>query len=328
GGQILRTSLSLSVITGKPFRIFNIRANRPNPGLQHQHLWAVRLMKIISNAETKGDEVGSKELVFSPRELKGGGNITIDIKTAGSITLLLQTAIPAIVNKNIKLRVLGGTDVPKSPTIDYIRLVYKRVLEKIGINFSLDLIRRGHYPEGGGEVILSEVKGNPHDFSLTKLGKVEKVEGISHVSSLPSHIAERQMNSAKSILTKALPNVPIDISLDVRQGERSKGSGITLALIGENSVIGADSLGERGKRAETVGEEASNTLLNDFKTSSAVDRYMSDMLMIYACLFRGEFVGAELTSHALTNIEVIRKFLEVKVEIKGKSPFYFECKPI
>ncbi len=326
GGQILRTSLSLSVITGKPFKIFNIRANRPNPGLQHQHLWAVRLMKMISNAETKGDEVGSKELVFLPREVKGGENITIDIKTAGSITLLLQTAIPAIVNKSIKLRVLGGTDVPKSPTIDYIRLVYKRILEKIGINFSLELVKRGHYPEGGGEVILSEVKGNPHEFSLTRLGKVEKVEGISHVSSLPPHIAERQMNSAKSILTRALPNVPIDISLDIRQGERSKGSGITLALIGENSIIGADSLGERGKRAETVGEEASHTLLNDFKTNSAVDRYMSDMLMIYACLFRGEFIGAELTSHALTNIEIIRKFLEVEVEIKGKSPFYFKCK--
>lgn len=326
GGQILRTSLTLSVITGKPFRIYNIRANRPNAGLQRQHLWAVRVMKIISNAETKGDQLGSKELTFIPNEIKGGIDLNIDIGTAGSITLILQTVIPVILNKNIKITIKGGTDVPKSPTIDYIRLVYLRILKKIGIDVNIDLVKRGHYPEGGGEVILHGVSGNPHNFSLISMGKILKIEGISHVSSLPSHIAERQSNAAKNLLSKL--NVPIDIKIDVREGERSKGSGIALAAIGENSIMGSDSLGERGKRAEVVGEEAANTLLQDLRTGAAVDRYMSDMLMLFASLYEGEYVGADLTMHAYTNMEIIKKFLNVKIEVTGKNPFKFSVKKI
>ncbi|QGA53582.1 RNA 3'-terminal phosphate cyclase [Sulfolobus sp. E5-1-F] len=324
GGQILRTSLTLSVITGKPFRIFNIRANRPNPGLQRQHLWAVRAMKMISNAETKGDEVGSKELIFIPHEVKGNTNMDINIGTAGSVTLIIQTVIPAIINKNVKVRLKGGTDVPKSPSIDYIRLIYLEILRKIGIEAKVSLIKRGHYPEGGGEVVIEYVNGNPSAFSLPELGKLTMIKGISHVSSLPAHIAERQMNSAKTILSKL--GVPIEIETDVRQNEISKGSGITLAAIGEKSIIGADSLGERGKRAETVGEEAARILIDNLNTKAAVDVHMSDMLMIFASLYGGEYVGAELTSHAYTNMEIIKKFLDVKIEISGKRPFRFKAK--
>ncbi|AKA72678.1 RNA 3'-terminal phosphate cyclase [Saccharolobus solfataricus] len=324
GGQILRTSLTLSVITGKPFRIFNIRANRPNPGLQRQHLWAVRAMKMISNAETKGDEVGSKELTFIPHEIKGNSIIDIDIGTAGSVTLIMQTMIPAIINKNMRIKIKGGTDVPKSPTIDYIRLVYLEILRKIGIESKVNLIKRGHYPEGGGEVIIENVNGNPSDFSLLELGKLIMIKGISHVSSLPSHIAERQKDSAKAILSKL--GVQIEIETDVRQGEVSKGSGIALAAIGEKSIIGADSLGERGKRAEIVGEEAARKLIDNLNTKAAVDVHMSDMLMIFTSLFGGEYIGAELTSHAYTNMEIIRKFLDVKIEISGKRPFRFKAK--
>ncbi|ACR40887.1 RNA 3'-terminal phosphate cyclase [Saccharolobus islandicus] len=324
GGQILRTSLTLSVITGKPFRIFNIRANRPNPGLQRQHLWAVKAMKMISNAETKGDEVGSKELIFVPHEIKGNTNIDIDVGTAGSVTLIIQTVLPAIINKNVRIRIKGGTDVPKSPTIDYIRLVYLEILRKIGIEAKLNLIKRGHYPEGGGEVIIENVNGNPSAFSLLELGKLTIIKGISHVSSLPAHIAERQMNSAREILSKL--GVPIEIQTDVRQGEVSKGSGIALAAIGEKSIIGADSLGERGKRAEIVGEEAARILIDNLNTKASVDIHMSDMLMIFASLYGGEYIGAELTSHAYTNMEIIKKFLDIKIDVSGKRPFRFKAK--
>ncbi|WP_338603438.1 RNA 3'-terminal phosphate cyclase [Sulfolobus tengchongensis] len=323
GGQILRTSLTLSVITGKPFKIYNIRANRDNPGLQRQHLWAVKAMKMISDAETKGDQLGSKELIFIPHEVKNNINIEVDIGTAGSVTLILQTIIPVILNRNAKIRIKGGTDVPKSPTIDYIRLVYLRILRKIGIDAKIELIRRGHYPEGGGEIAIENVSGNPTSFSILEFGKLVKVEGISHVSSLPQHIAERQLSSAKAVLSTL--GVPIDLQIDVRQGERSKGSGIALAAIGENSIIGADSLGERGKRAEIVGQEAANMLIEDLETGAAVDRHMSDMLMIFASLYGGEYTGAELTTHASTNLEVIKRFLGVRVEVSGKRPFRFKA---
>ncbi len=326
GGQILRTALTLSALTGKPFRIYNIRANRPKPGLQHQHLTAVRAVKTLTNAVTKGDHLGSTELYFEPRKVIEKGEITLDVGTAGSVTLILQTILPLMINRKITVTISGGTDVPKSPTIDYIRLVFLRLLERIGIRANLILIRRGHYPEGGGAIKVSEVTGNLEPFDLTERGKLNEIIGISHVSSLPEHIAQRQKASAESKL-KSL-NVPISIELDVRQGERSKGSGIALAAITERSVLGSDSLGEKGVPAEVVGERAANDLLEDLNTSAAVDRHMGDMLMLYASLAKGRYTASFLTNHARTNAEIIKKFItDVEIIVRGEKPFWFEARP-
>lgn len=323
GGEILRTALTLSAITKKPFKIYNIRARRENPGLQRQHLTAVRVIGQLCDAEIKGDYLGSKELIFVPREIRENIEITADVTTAGSVTLIAVSAIPIIINRRIKIRLTGGTDVPKSPSIDYIRLVYMEILKKIGIEGQVSLIRRGHYPKGGGIIELYDFRGNGSEFVIDSLGKVEEIKGIAHVSSLPSHIAEREAKAAKDVLEKEF-NVRIDIKLDVRQGE-SEGTGITLAGYGR-SVMGSDSLGERGKRAEKVGEEAAVKLLSDIRTGAGVDRYMSDMLMIYAALYGGKFTGAEYTMHAKTNAEIIKKFLDVKIEIKEGKPFIFSAR--
>jgi RNA 3'-terminal phosphate cyclase (ATP) len=321
GGQILRTSLTLSALTKKEFRIYNIRAKRKNPGLQRQHLTAVVAVKTLTNAEVKGDKVGSTELIFKPNDIVEKGEFTFDVGTAGSVTLILQTILPLMLNRDIMVKIKGGTDVPKAPTIDYIRLVFLPILEKIGIKADLELIRRGHYPEGGGEIVIKNVRGSPHSFSLINFGKLVEIVGISHVSSLPSHIAERQKNSAISLLNLG---VKVDIQLDIREKELSKGSGITLAAIGSESIIGADSLGERGKRAEIVGEEASKKLLEELRSNAATDSHMGDMLMLYAALYKGEYTSSRLTEHAKTNAEVIKKFLGIDAEIKGSSPFTFK----
>lgn len=325
GGQILRTSLTLSALTNKPFLIYNIRANRPKPGLQRQHLTAVKVVKTLTNAETKGDELNSTKLEFKPRGIVESGDFFFDISTAGSITLIIQTILPLMLNRKIKIRIRGGTDVPKSPSIDYIRFTFLDILRRISITAKVELLRRGHYPEGGGEVVISDVKGDPHEFNLTDPGKLLKIEGISHVSNLPDHIAKRQADSAKKILQKL--GVPVNISLDIRTHERSKGTGIFLNAISEKSCLGSDSLGEIGKRAEVVGEEAANQLLEDLETKASVDRHMSDMLMLYAGLFKGEYTGAQLTLHAKTNLEVIKKFLNFRnVELKGEKPFFLKIK--
>ena len=321
GGQILRTALTLSALTKKEFRIYNIRAKRANPGLQRQHLTAVIAVKTLTNAEVKGDKVGSTELIFKPNDIVEKGEFTFDVGTAGSVTLILQTILPLMLNRNITVKIRGGTDVPKAPTIDYIRLVFLPILEKVGIKVDLELVRRGHYPEGGGEIIIKNVRGNPHSFSLMNFGKLIEIIGISHVSSLPSHIAERQKNSATSLLNNL--GVKVDIQLDIREKEISRGSGITLAAIGGESIIGADSLGERGKRAEIVGEEAAKKLLDELRSNAATDSHMGDMLMLYASLYKGEYTSSRLTEHAKTNAEVIKKFLGTNVEIKGSSPFTF-----
>ncbi|MCI2415637.1 MAG: RNA 3'-terminal phosphate cyclase [Candidatus Aramenus sp.] len=322
GGEILRTSLTLSALTGKPFKLYNIRAKREKPGLQRQHLAAVRVVKQLCNAVTKGDYLGSAELVFTPGRPLEEGEITYDVGSAGSVTLISVAVIPILLNRNVKLTLIGGTDVPKSPPIDYIRLVYMRILEMIGIKGNVILVKRGHYPRGGGIIRLEDFRGDPHKFEITKFGELQKVIGIAHVSSLPQHIAERERSSAVQVLRRITDNIKIEV--DVRVNE-SEGTGITLAAIGE-SMMGADSLGEKGKRAEKVGEEAAISLISELKSGGAVDSHMSDMLMVYAGLFGGIFVGAKLTSHASTNYEIVKKFVNRQIEVKDDSPFTFEAK--
>lgn len=324
GGQILRTALTLSALTKKPFRIYKIRANRPNPGLQRQHLTAVQAVKTLANAQVTGDKLGSTELTFIPKEIVEEGEFTFDVSTAGSVTLILQTILPLLLNRKIKVILKGGTDVPKSPTIDYIRLTFLNILEKIGIRAKVELVKRGHYPEGGGEVRISDVRGDLEEFSLTSQGRLLKIQGISHVSSLPSHIAERQANSAKEYLSKL--NVPIEVELDVRENERSRGTGIALTAVFEHTFLGADSLGEKGKKAEIVGLEASKLLYEEITSKATADRHMGDMLMLYASLSSGEYIGSQLTTHAKTNAEIISKFLDVKISIEGEKPFHFKAK--
>ena len=324
GGQILRTSLTLSALTKKPFRIYKIRANRPKPGLQRQHLTAVNAVKVLTNAKVKGDKVGSTELIFEPGDIVEEGEFTFDVGTAGSVTLILQTILPLLLNRKIKITLKGGTDVPKSPSIDYIRLVYLPLLEKIGIKSKIELVRRGHYPEGGGEIRIYDVKGEILSFSLLSQGKLIEIKGIAHVSLLPRHIAEREAKAAKEFLSRHF-NVPISIDIDIREKEISKGTGISLSSIFENTFLGSDSLGEIGKRAETVGEEAGKMLYEDVITGATADRHMGDMLMLYASLSpKAEYLGAELTNHARTNAEIISKFLNAKIEIKGEKPFHFK----
>ncbi|NON61242.1 RNA 3'-terminal phosphate cyclase, partial [Acidianus sp. RZ1] len=287
GGQILRTSLTLSALTGKAIKVYNIRANRPNPGLQHQHLTAVKLMKYLTDAETKGDFINSMEILFTPKEIKREGKLEFNVGTAGSVTLIANTIIPLLINSRLTITLTGGTDVPKSPTFDYMRLVFLKILENIGVNGKIELIKRGHYPKGGGAIRLFNFQGNPGQFDITELGRVEIIKGISHASSLPSHVAERQITGSKEVLDKL--GVTVEIEADIREGE-SVGSGITLAAYGK-SVMGSDSLGEKGKRAEIVGREAATKLMEDLKSGGAIDRYMSDMLMLYASIYGGKYTG-------------------------------------
>ncbi|QKR00563.1 RNA 3'-terminal phosphate cyclase [Metallosphaera tengchongensis] len=321
GGQILRTSLTLSALTGRPFRLNNIRIRRKNPGLQAQHLASVKVAKLLADAEVKGDFLGSTLLEFRPKEIQEG-DFTIDIGTAGSVSLVSVTAIPLMINRRTTLRILGGTDVPLSPPIDYMRLVYLPVIEKMGIRGKIKLLRRGHYPKGGGEVLLDSFRGNPVDLNLKEFGTLVEVRGVSHVSSLPGHIARRQAEGAREVL-KTLA-VPIHIEEEVR-AEESTGSGITLSGIG-SSVVGSSSLGERGVRAETVGERSAKGLLKVLETKASLDDHMSDMIMNFSFFANLSYTGSEFTEHCKTNLSIIRKFLDIEVSLKGDKPFHIEIR--
>ncbi|MEL9990958.1 MAG: RNA 3'-terminal phosphate cyclase [Thermoproteus sp.] len=323
GGQILRTSLALAGLLLKPMEIYNIRAKRKNPGLQHQHLTAVKAVAAITNAEVHGGEIGSTRLLFVPRELKCG-DFSFDIGTAGSVSLVIQTVLPLLAFSACRSKVVirGGTDVPLAPPIDYLSNVTLRLLRLMGVNAAITLIRRGHYPRGGGLVELTvEPIARLKPAVWERRGEIVRIGGISHSVNLPRHVAERQARAAEEQLKRL--GVPIEISIENRQDGLGPGSGIVLwAETDAGLVLGADALGERGKPAEAVGREAAKKLLREISSGGALDSHMGDMIMVYMALADGvsKSTVSELTMHAKTNAYVIERFLPVKFVLSEGRP--------
>lgn len=330
GGAILRQALALSVATGKAFKIINIRKGRCNPGLAPQHLAGVNAAKDLCNAEVKGHAIGSTELSFNPSEIKPG-RYKIDIGTAGSITLMLQSLLlPSIfAGKKISYRITGGTDVKWSQPFDYFKFVFLPHMSRYA-DIEANLFRRGYYPKGGGEVKLS-INGKytlndelPSILALEQK-KLLQIKGISHASIdlEKARVAERQAESAR--LTLEEPGIPINIKLEYSKAY-STGSGIALwAVFGEEEidfenplVLGADSLGERGKKSELVGKEAGENLMGIVKSGAAVDEYLADQLIPTMALAGGVIKTREITKHVKSNIYVAEKFVDCKFTIKDK----------
>ena len=332
GGQILRTSIALSSLLQQPVKVINIRAKRSNPGLRRQHMTAVEILAKITDAEVEGLTLGSKELTFIPRARRGG-EYFFDVGTAGSVPLVIQAILPvlAFARSRSKVTIRGGTDVRWSPPIDYIRLVFLELLETMGVNAHIEVSRRGHYPRGGGVVTVTvEPVGKLSPVDLTEPGRVLTIRGVSHCVRLPRHVAERQASAAVDLLRREGVTADIDIKVEWYPPDDDPhlgpGSGIVLAAVTERSILGGDSLGERGKPAETVGREAAKKLLLELKSGRALDMHMSDMILPYIAVAEGVSTvsGSKLTMHAYTNMYVIEKIAGVKFElIEGEigSPF-------
>ncbi len=310
GGQILRTAVALSAVTGQPVEIDNIRRARPKPGLAAQHVKAVESLASICEAEVAGCELHSTSLIFKPGKIKGGA-YDIDIGTAGSISLFLQCLMPAAMHAagTLRIRITGGTDVQWSPTIDYQRFVTLGALSRMGYECELALIRRGYYPRGGGcvEAIINPSSLEKADFDSHTCSLVE---GISHSSNLPAHVAERQVASAQKTLRDA--GYDCRISLEVKDYP-STGSGITLWC----GTMGASALGKPGLRAEKVGESGAGAMISELKSGAGVDVYLADQLIPYLALAGGgSFTTRMITPHTRTNIWVTEQFLDVMFRIE------------
>ncbi|MEM4583081.1 MAG: RNA 3'-terminal phosphate cyclase [Desulfurococcaceae archaeon] len=328
GGQILRYSLAISALLLKPVEIYNIRAKRENPGLRPQHLTAVKAIAELTKAEVDGAFVGSTRLLFKPKE-RLCGDFDFDIGTAGSISLVMQAILPVLLFSDCssKITIRGGTNVPLSPPVDYMAHVFSYNIRHFGVNIDLKLHRRGHYPRGGG---LVELRVKPIDKPLDPVeiisrGKPVKLHIVSHCVKLPHHVAKRQADSALNVVRKILqlnPVVEIETYPPDRDPHLGPGSGILVYIETENKTrLGGDSVGERGKPAEKVGEEAALTLIEDYETGMAFDRHMGDMLIPYMFLAKGlSRVGvAKITMHLLTAVEITKMFMpDASVEIQGK----------
>jgi len=328
GGQIFRTALAYSAIVQKPVKIINIRAKRKNPGLRPQHLSALEALAVITKAKIRGGFIGSKEVYFEPQGIYGG-KFTIDPKTAGSISLIIQAILPSLLfaDKDSQVIIKGGTDVPFAPPIDTIKFVFIPLLWRLSADIKIEVKRRGHYPRGGGIVYLEvkPIKKPLKPIKLMEQGTIEKILGISHCVKLPKHVSERQAKSASEVLMQnGYENLEISIEWypPEKDPHLGPGSGIVLwAKTNTNALLVGDELGKRGIPAEIVGKNAAIELIKQIEGGGAVDVHNTDQLIPYMALADGisEISSSEISLHTLTAIYVAEKVLNARFNVEKGS---------
>ncbi|MCX8202294.1 MAG: RNA 3'-terminal phosphate cyclase [Candidatus Micrarchaeota archaeon] len=314
GGQILRTALALSCITKIPFTINEIRAKRPKPGLQAQHVTCANALSSISQAEISGNKIGSKELYFNPKKIIGG-YYEFDIGTAGSISLLIQAILPVLLNADrpCKTTIIGGTHVSHSPSIDYFENVFLPIIRKMGANAEIAVERLGWYPKGNGKVTLFTKQSKLNQINITEKIDLKSINGIISQSNLPEEIMERE----EERIRKTFPGILI-----TKQNKQSDSPGNALTLWAEydNTVLGCSLLGEKGLKAEDLADSAALQLNKLINGNGAVDPWMGDQLLIYMALAKGEsrIKVSRITSHMKTCMEIIPLFTKKEFKINDK----------
>jgi len=318
GGQIIRTAITLSCITKKPIMIENIRKNRKIPGLKAQHLTAIKILQKICNAEVEGAKIGSTSLKFTPGNVKSC-NLIEDVGTAGSISLISQVLIPAvgICKKKLNLTIKGGTDALWSPTIDYTQYVLREAYSRMGINFSIKLIKRGYYPKGGGQIELSVEPSNVNAISLIER-KTKNVNLICSFSNLPSELIKKNIEG----IVKQLTEKKFIVKSQINE-ENTIDSGATLLIfsVDQESIIGIDSIFD--KKTERFDLELQNFMENNL----GVDERLADMLVLPASLTNKMtiFRVGNISKHLETNLFVTSKITGCKYGV-GKLSNGFEVR--
>jgi RNA 3'-phosphate cyclase len=327
-GTILRLSIALAAISGQPLHISSIRQNRPQPGLKPQHLEAVLTAGRLCNAKVEGAKLGSRELWFTPHEIKGG-NIEALIETAGSIPMLLQAVLPiCLFAKNpVRLHVAkGGTDTIHAPTINYLRYVFLPALRQMGVEAEITVQKYGYYPKGMGEAtIIVKPNRRLNPVVLEDFGKLKTVKGISVCTFLADRkVAERQAKAAQNYFSQNGFKADIQVVND-QSNPIQRGSSIVLwAETSSGVIVGSDAIGELRKMAEAVGKEAAEKLVVELAVEPTVDVHLADMLLLYMALSAGKsvFLARTISEHIESNIWLIEKMLNVKFAIEKVNNLY------
>ena len=315
GGQILRTSLSLSMITGQPFRIINIRAGRAKPGLLRQHLVAVQSAAAVSGAQVTGAELGSTTLEFIPSGIYGG-TYQFAIGSAGSCTLVLQTLIPALLyaDKPSTIKITGGTHNDMAPPAQFLQNAYGRVLQQMGADVSFELKRYGFVPAGGGEII-AQIQPCKQLKQLHLLERGERLNGYaeSFVAGVPVDVAKRELEcvgtgmgwTANQLLVRGLSN------------DQGPGNVLLITLEHEHITEVFCGFGEKAVKAESVAKRTVQELREYVASGAAVSEHLADQVMLpFALAGGGSFTSSVVSQHARTNADVIALFLPVSTEFK------------
>ncbi len=320
GGAIVRVAVGLAAATQQPIRVTGIREKRPDPGLKQQHLAGIHAVEQLCDAEVVGNERGSTRLTFVPNHLRTFDRITIDIATAGSVGLALQPMKIAMLDweRSVKTVVDGGATVGKwAPPVPYLEQVALPVMERFGVQHSIDVRRHGFYPEGGALVHATFGGSKLDAVELLQRGDIVAVEGVSLASYhlKDDEVAERQRKVARRLVANEYPSV--DFSIDTAYvPSRSPGSCIVLWAVTESGTrVGADIIGEKGKRAELVGQEAAQLLLEQLDAGAPVDEWCADQLIPVLALSGGRLRVPRFTSHVKHNIRVAKTIVDREWDI-------------
>ena len=313
GGQVLRTALTMSLATGKPFRIDNIRAGRAKPGLLRQHLTAVQAAAAIGKARVTGDALGSSSLTFAPRAVEPGDYV-FAVGSAGSATLVFQTVLLPLllVPGTSTLALEGGTHNPAAPPFDFLQRVFLPIVARLGGAVTVSLERPGFYPAGGGRFVATVTGGAPLQcLDLRERGAIVRRRARAHVANLPRHIAEREVKKALSMLNWN------DECGEV-EGVTAVGPGNVLLVEIEAEHVSEllSGFGEVGVAAEAVAAGAAQEARRYLAANAPVGICLADQLLPVLALGRGgTFRTLSLSQHARTNVEIVQRFRDVKIEI-------------
>jgi RNA 3'-terminal phosphate cyclase (ATP) len=343
GGQILRTALSLSMMTARAFRLLRIRAGRRNPGLLPQHLSAVRAAAAISGATVSGDRLGSSELDFAPSHSPSAGSYLFDVAqtaergSAGSATLVLQTLVLplALADAASTVIVRGGTHVEWSPPFDDFANAYLPALRKMGFDVDAELRRWGWYPVGGGEIVCT-IAGRsehhdrrsawPHPLHALERGALQRIGGRSVAANLPAHIPQRMADRARASLSDL--GVAVDIQPQ-RVTAACPGAGIFLIADYEALTASFSAYGRLGRPSEAVADQAVGALREHHASAAAAELHLADQLLLPLAVATGrsEFTVAHATAHLETNAWVIGQFGIADISIEDGTPCRVRIEP-
>ncbi|MDY6769958.1 MAG: RNA 3'-terminal phosphate cyclase [Candidatus Nanohaloarchaea archaeon] len=320
GGAVVRVALGLSIATRTPVRIDGIRAARPETGLKHQHLAAVRACRDLAGADVDGAEIGARTLTFEPGTTISD-SVTADIPTAGSVGLLLQPLwiAAAAADHPVSVRVDGGGTAGKwAPPVHYLEHVAFPLLDRSGHPATVDVRRHGFYPDGGALVHAGFGPPDLDRIVLAEQGDVTAVDGVSLASPhlADADVADRQRTAARRALKDAHPSLDVDIATRTVDAA-SPGSSILLWTDTGGTILGGDAVGERGTPAEEVGEQAASMLLDAVDSGAAVDRAMADMVVPFLGLAGGTVAIPGATDHVEATVQVANRFPGVDVSRDG-----------
>ena len=321
GGQIVRTALSLAVATSRAVTILNVRTGRPRPGLQPQHLAAVRALAAVSDADVDGAELGATALRFAPRRARAG-TYRFEVGTAGAVSLIFQALLLplALAGAPSRLTLVGGTHVTWSPPFHYLAEIFLPALAGIGIRAEVALHRWGWYPRGGGEMdatIVPTPRAALRGFVAESGAGVVPIRGLSAVSHLPRSIAERQQRRAAERLVAA----GLSAEIAIEDAAPAFGAG-TLLFLAIRGRAGFSALGRRGLPAEAVADAAVEPLLAHLSTGAAIDEHLADQLVPFCALAHDEstFTCPAISPHLATVAWVVEQFLPVRIRLESREP--------